>query len=183
MADQVSIATLRPSITAEDWVQEAKLFTEMFSWAQVGEDEGNGFVFLLSVKWVEAWKEKVGYSVVEDGVTLAPEHIKMELELPQVNSDLIDQEFQEQTEEYEFLKSDSPNYSLFASIVKSDATEYIDYLLIKEDAWNILKNKYPDSLELKRVKVSDVYTGLSSVEVKFPMVSSSIILGTIILHS
>lgn len=171
MADnQVSIATLKPSVTAEDWVQEAKLFGEMFGWAQVGESEGNSFVYLLSAKWIDAWKEKVSYSVVEEGMSLGPEHIKEEVELPPLNADLVDQEFKQETREYEFLKSDNPNYSLFSSVVRSDVTEFIDYLLIKEDAWNILKSKYPQAVELKRVKVCDPYTGLSSVEVKFPMV-------------
>lgn len=164
-----------PSVTAQDWIEEAHLFKEMFQFAQVGSEEQNTFVFLLSNRWIEAWKDKVNFSILEEGMELTPQHIKMEVELPTINQDLIDPTFQEHTEEYEFLKCKDDNYQLFNVVIKPDVTEYIDYTLIREDAWKVLKIKFPDAIELKRVKSTDPFTYQSIVEVKFPLVNPSLL--------
>jgi hypothetical protein len=166
------VGQLAPSVTAEDWVQEAVLFGKMFSQAQIGAEETGTFVYLLSQKWVESWKHKVSFSMIEEGMNLEPSQIRMDIELPVLNQDLIDSEFKEKTEEYEFLKTNEPLYTLFNVVAKSDIIENIDYLLIREEAWNVVKAKHPDAIEVKRIKVIDNMTGFSRVEVKFPIVSS-----------
>ena len=164
------IDTISPSITAEDWVNEAILFGKMFQSAQIGSEEGMSFVYLLSQKWIESWKAKVSFTLIEQGVDLNSSDIMMDIELPVLNDDLVDTTHEEKTENYEFLKSSKQNYQLFNVVAKLGIMEYIDYLLIKEEAWNILKAKYPSAIELKRIKFSDAETGLPRVEVKFPLV-------------
>lgn len=164
------IGDVKPSITPEDWVQEALLFGKMFTWAQIGNDDGNTFVYLLSQKWVESWKHKVSFSIIEEGMNLEPSQIRMDFELPVLNEDLLDQEFQIKTPEYEFLMSKEANYSLFNVIAKPDILENIDYLLIREEAWKTVQAKYPNAKEVKRIKYIDPFTEFTRVEVKFPIV-------------
>lgn len=168
-----NLGDLRPSETPQEWVEEAILFGKMFTWAQIGNEETGTFVFLLSQKWVESWKHKVSFSIIEEGMNLEPTQIRMDIELPILNEELIDPEFQHKTEEYEFLRSKELNYSLFNVVAKSDILENIDYLLIREEAWKIVKAKYPNAMEVKRIKFTDPFTDFTRVEVKFPLVSST----------
>lgn len=171
MADfAVDPETLKPCVDAKDWVEEAQLFGKMFAWAQIGNEESGTFVYLLSQKWVEAWKHKVSFSVIEEGMNLEPEQIRMDIELPVLNEDLVDHQFQDKTDEYEFLKTKDSNYSLFNVVARADIAENIDYHLIRQEAWQMLKAKHPEAKEIRRIKFTDPETFFTRVEVKFPIV-------------
>ena len=51
----------------------------------------------------------------------------------------------------DFLKTTSEMYDLFNVVLNSLATEHIDYIIIKDFAWQILKKKYPNAVTIKRI--------------------------------
>ena len=166
----VDLENLKPSVTAEDFVEEAMWFKKMLDWGGIGNAPSNSFVFLISVKWLETWEEKVGFSLMDGDKEYGPQDVKLDKELPQMNRDLIDDSFQEKTLEYEYVTSNTPLFSLFGPVTKGDIMEGFDYIIVKEDFWRAIQKKYPDAIEVMKIKYTDPITEFSKVEVKFPMV-------------
>ena len=70
----------------------------------------------------------------------------------------------------DFLTTTSEMYDLFNVVVNSLATEYSDYIIIKDFAWQILKQKYPNAITIKRICFLDQTTFFNKVETLLPMV-------------
>ena len=67
----------RPSVTDDDFIEETKLFHQMFDQAKINQSENEGFVYLLSTSWIGNWKLKVSYAELESGKELKPSHINL----------------------------------------------------------------------------------------------------------
>lgn len=172
--DQYIHGDIKPSATAEDYVKEAKFIMNMLPSAVVDWTETDCFVYLVSTNWFEYWKKKVSYQKLEDGMEYGPQSIDMEANLPVLNLDLIDDSYDSNKEDFVFLKPKSENYGLFSVVTKSTISETNDYIIIREEAWTKVKGFYPDAKEIKRLKYTDQTTGYSKVEVKFPIVITSL---------
>ena len=168
---EVDFASLRPSQTAEDFVREAQFFHKMLPTALIGWEVNECFVYLVSEDWFGKWKTKVDYQRLLDGMQYGPENVKLHIELPQLNDNLVDHSFDQPHTDFKFLKPELENYSLFSVVTHKTLTEGFDYFAINEEAWKVLKILYPNAIEVRRLKYVDRSTHLSRIEVKFPMVA------------
>jgi hypothetical protein len=141
------------SRTADNFIEEAQTVNKLIleplaeptsnSWLS----QKDAFVFLVSIDWFNRWKEKVGFDIVSGGGTLSADNIKIEIELPQMNLDLIDLE---KTESIAKVGGGFKNLSYLDVVVKDDATEGEEFKYVSGRLWDFIKSKYPNAIEIKR---------------------------------
>ena len=54
--------------------------------------------YILSLKWFNMWKEKIGYDANQNGFSVVEDSVQ-DKELPEINADLIDHKFLEKETE------------------------------------------------------------------------------------
>lgn len=162
-----------PSQSPEDFVTEARFMIEELPNAKVDEKEPTCFVYLISVEWFEAWKEKVGFqALLRDRQNYGPHCVNMDVQLPVLNQDLLDTEFQKETRTSKYIFSREEQYSLFENILRPGIRQDDHFSVIKESLWKVIHQLYPQAIELKRVnllKDDEIY---AEIEVFWPMVNS-----------
>jgi hypothetical protein len=147
---------LKPSVTRNDFINEAKMIFEVLKESNEKEEQASYFVnndfeikdiYLISTDWFSNWKAKTSFELLQSDIDIQPSNIKMEIELSFLNKDLVDTENQKK-----FLRVSEllPNLSFLDVPLRADLVEEVHFLYVNQDLWKIIKAKYPDSLEVKR---------------------------------
>jgi hypothetical protein len=162
-----------PSRTAKDFMEEAKVMQVLLEEARREKyDNSEGFVWLVSVQWLDAWKIKVGYEAFEDGFEYTEEKVSLGRDPGRVNLDLLDGDFKEETEDYRFLKVADSQYAIFNVVTKPGIIEDQDFVVFSAEAWEVFVKLYPEAIEVRKIKYLDMITERPRIEINFPMVSS-----------
>ena len=169
-AAENSIGSYQPSVSADDFVIEAKLFHEFIGLHKLEAADNQGFVYLLSVSWLDQWKNKVNFDLLDEGMDLKAENIRTEIELPPMNEDLVLKAEELDAQGQKFLKTTDETFDLFNVVVRADILEYQNYMVVPPHVWQVVVQFYPNALSVKRILYADPTSGQTRIEVFLPMV-------------
>jgi hypothetical protein len=151
-----SADALKPSVTRDDFINEAKMIFEVLKETKENEEQTSFFVqqdfeikdiYLISTEWFSNWKAKTSFELLQSDIEIQPSNIKMEIELSYLNKDLVDVESQKKFTKISDLLA---NLSFLDVPLREDLVEEVHFLYVNPDLWKIIKSKYPDSIEVKR---------------------------------
>lgn len=143
----------KSSVTAEDFVHEATKVHQLINNGQSENTQSlfanpkTKYYYLVSLEWYKKWKEKTNFRLLEDGSSLSPSDIDLTIDLPPLNEDLVDRE---KFRVLDRVSSYQPELDYLDYPVKFGVSEDVDYILVREEVWRYIKQKYPDAIRLKR---------------------------------
>ena len=105
------------------------------------------YFYVISNAWFEAFKTKTSFSSLEEGITIEISDINLQITLPTMNEDLIDQE---RSKEITKVGGLLLGFEWLDLVLKNGLRVNIEYILVNEKLWKYLKSCYPESVEIKR---------------------------------
>lgn len=147
-----------------DYVEEAKSLAMLISSMDVSEadsedggrayksyvsyqsERNSHFVWLVSSKWFQLWKEKTRFDNLESGLDLDEDCINDDI-LPRLNEDLLDKE----VDLSKFVFTKEEKFDIINTVCRPGLVEIQDFMIVTKAVWNFITKQYPDAIELKRI--------------------------------
>ena len=147
----------------EKYQQEAEQIREMMNNNEIAIRANNSatsepvqnrvMFYILSLKWFNMWKEKIGYDANQNGFSVVEDSVQ-DKELPEINADLIDHKFLEKETE-NLILSVKDEHSIINNPMKTGQAENIDFMYVNKEIWEYFNSKYTGGWEIPRIGYLD----------------------------